>query len=205
MCLYVFIGLKSFAPHFQRLQCSACWKLGNGVQFSPIFPPWSQPGSEFNCKLKGFYRHVLHGYIVMFKCNSCWGQIHQHLNGYVGDIYIYIFHQHVCSMDITNIWPNMLGTHSMHGWYGRFVIFFVHKKAVCLWASRSGDSQQYGILQLRKADFCGKFCLFWWPLDGLVPRILNMHSPMVCLCLFPGWWVWFRSLQMWTSPSDHIP
>ena len=91
MCLYVFIGLKSFAPHFQRLQCSACWKLGNGVQFSPIFPPWSQPGSEFNCKLKGFYRHVLHGYIVMFKCNSCWGQIHQHLNGYVGDIYIYIY------------------------------------------------------------------------------------------------------------------
>ena len=70
MCLYVFIGLKSFAPHFQRLQCSACWKLGNGVQFSPIFPPWSQPGSEFNCKLKGFYRHVLHGYIVMFKATG---------------------------------------------------------------------------------------------------------------------------------------
>ena len=31
-------------------------------------------------------------------------------------------------MDITNIWPNMLGTHSMHGWYGRFVIFLCTKR-----------------------------------------------------------------------------
>lgn len=31
-------------------------------------------------------------------------------------------------MDITNIWPNMLGTHSMHGWYGRFVIIFLCTK-----------------------------------------------------------------------------
>jgi hypothetical protein len=31
----------------------------------------------------------------MFKCKSCWGQIHQHLNGYVGDIYIYSINMYI--------------------------------------------------------------------------------------------------------------